>query len=140
MSRSVFLTGAGGFVGRHLLPRLRARGIEVTCLVRRAPAPDAMAARWVVGDLTQPGPWEDALAGVDLVLHAAAATGAASPEAHARVNAEGTEALLRRAVARGVGRFVFVSTVAVKFKDKRHYPYAQAKERAEAAVRAAGIP
>ncbi len=140
MSRTLFLTGAGGFVGRHLLPRLRERGIEVTCLVRREPGPDATGAHWVVGDLTQPGPWEDALAGADTVLHAAAATGTASPDAHARVNAEGTAALVRQAAARGVGRFVFVSTIAVKFADKRRYPYAQAKERAEAAVRAAGIP
>jgi NADH dehydrogenase len=138
VSRSLFLTGAGGFLGRHLLPRLRERGIEVTCLVRRPPGPQGV--RSVVGDLTQPGPWEEALQDADAVLHAAAATGAASPEVHARVNGEGTAALVRRAAARGVGRFVFVSTVAVKFKDKRRYPYARAKQRAEEAVREGGIP
>lgn len=140
MSRSLFLTGAQGFVGRHLLPRLCQRGIEVTCLVRRDPGPEFAGARWVVGDLTRPGPWEEALSGVDAVLHAAAATGAAPADEHARVNAEGTAALVRRAVAAGVGRFLFVSTIAVKFKDKRRYPYARAKEHGEAAVRDAGIP
>ncbi|HEX5045193.1 MAG TPA: NAD-dependent epimerase/dehydratase family protein [Candidatus Polarisedimenticolaceae bacterium] len=138
MSRSLFLTGAGGFVGRHLLPRLRERGIEVTCLVRRPPGPDGV--RSVVGDLTQPGPWEEALQEVDTVLHAAAATGAASREVHARVNGDGTAALVQRAAARGAGRFVFVSTVAVKFADTRRYPYARAKQRAEQAVREGGIP
>ena len=140
MSRSLFLTGAGGFVGRHLLPRLRERGIQVTCLTRGEPGPQSAEVRWVVGDLTRPGPWEDALTGMDAVLHAAAATGAASADVHARVNAEGTAALVRRAAEAGVGRFLFVSTIAVKFSDKRRYPYAQAKERAEAAVREAGIP
>jgi uncharacterized protein YbjT (DUF2867 family) len=140
VSRSLFLTGAGGFVGRHLLPRLRQRGIEVTCLTRREPGPQAAEVRWVVGDLTRPGPWEDALAGADAVLHAAAATGAAPADVHARVNAQGTEALVRRAAAAGVGRFLFVSTIAVKFADKRRYPYAQAKERAEASVRGSEIP
>jgi len=140
VSRSLFLTGAQGFVGRHLLPRLRQRGIEVTCLVRRDPGPELAGARWVVGDLTQHGPWEEALSGVDAVLHAAAATGAAPAAEHARVNAEGTAALVRRAAAAGVGRFLFVSTIAVKFKDKRRYPYARAKERGEAAVREGGIP
>ena len=140
MSRSLFLTGARGFLGRHLLPRLTERGIEVTCLVRRDPGPEAAGTRWVVGDLTQPGPWEEALAGVDAVLHTAAATGAAPADVHARVNAEGTASLVRRAAAAGVNRFLFVSTIAVKFKDKHRYPYAQAKERGEAAVRGGGIP
>jgi NADH dehydrogenase len=135
VSRSLFLTGSTGFVGRHLLDRLRRRSARVTCLVRKEAGPGT-----VVGDLRRPDSWIAALEGVDTVLHAAAVTGNASARAHEAVNAEATAMLARRAAEAGVSRFVFVSSIAVKFADKRRYPYAQAKERGEAAVREAGTP
>jgi NAD(P)-dependent dehydrogenase (short-subunit alcohol dehydrogenase family) len=60
-----FVTGATGFIGRHLVPHLLARGERVHVLVRRASLPrlEALRARWgegagrvhaVVGDLAQP--------------------------------------------------------------------------------------
>ena len=55
-----------------------------------------------------------------------------------RVNRDGTEALIRRARQSGVGRFLFASTVAVKFHDQFRYYYAQSKQDAEAVVIASG--
>ncbi len=46
----VLLTGATGFVGRHLLPELAARH-EVTALVRRPPGPAPRGVTWLAGDL-----------------------------------------------------------------------------------------
>lgn len=135
MSRPLFLTGARGFVGRHLLARLRGRGAPVTCLVRGEPGPGC-----VVGDLRQPESWRHALEGIHTVLHVAAVTGTASEREHEAVNAEATSVLARNAAAAGVSRFVFVSTIAVTFADRSRYPYARAKERGEAAVRTAGVP
>jgi len=51
----VLLTGATGFVGRHLLPELLERGHEVTALTRSPPDPPLPAeVRIVVGDLRSP--------------------------------------------------------------------------------------
>jgi nucleoside-diphosphate-sugar epimerase len=55
MSR-ILLTGARGFIGRHCLPELEARGFEVHALTRSADAPGrASSAVWHRGDLLAPG-------------------------------------------------------------------------------------
>ncbi|MFQ5466294.1 MAG: NAD-dependent epimerase/dehydratase family protein, partial [Thermodesulfobacteriota bacterium] len=56
-----------------------------------------------------------------------------------RVNTEATEVLLRECRDAGVRRFVFVSTVAVKFDDIRRYPYARSKLAAEKSVARSGL-
>jgi len=64
----IFLTGATGFIGGHLLRALSARGHEVTCLARGAGARRiaAMAlpgVRVVEGEFTHPDEWIAAVAG-----------------------------------------------------------------------------
>lgn len=144
MNRRLFVTGATGFVGRHLLSRLAAqdRDREMVALVRgeggRA-IPGPAPLRVVVGDLRRPESYAAALDGVHTVIHVAATTGAASESDHFAVNAEGTRALAERAAAAGVRRFVLVSSIAVTFPDTRRYPYARSKQAAEQAVRRLGI-
>ncbi|NNE44781.1 MAG: NAD(P)H-binding protein, partial [Gemmatimonadetes bacterium] len=155
MSR-VFLTGATGFVGGHVLRRLLEDGATtVTCLVRdpaRLPAVDAAASpddaesanpadrvRTVTGTLENPEAFADALADCDTVVHLAALTGKATEEEHFKASARGTEKLLAAAKAAGVGRFLFMSTIAVAYPEKRAYPYARAKEEAERLVRESGL-
>ncbi len=138
----VFLTGATGFIGRHVLERLDASRAElVVCLVRdparlagKSPRPTYV--RPIAGDLLRPETYAAALAGCDIVVHLAAAVGKATEADHFRVNLEGTRVLLDAARAAGVPRFLHVSTISVNFPDKRHYAYARAKERAEELVRA----
>lgn len=135
---SLLVTGAGGFAGRRLVRRLRAAGHTVTGL-DRSPAPDQDPAEGLRADLNHPEDYAAALRGVRTVLHLAAATGKASRKEHFRSNARGTECLLEQCREAGVERLLFVSTIAVKFPDKRRYYYAQAKARAEAAVRDSGL-
>lgn len=137
-----FVTGIGGFLGPHLAARLMARGFDVTGLTRRAPSAvrDVPAGVTLVqGDLLVDGSWHDALDGADVVVHAAAATGKASPDTHLRVNVDGTAKVLAAARHCGVRRVVFVSSIATTFRHIERYHYAQAKRRAEALVRASGL-
>lgn len=131
----VFVTGAGGFVGRVTTHTLRSRGHTLTALQHTAPPPEGVAA--VRGDLLDPPTYRSVLANADVVLHLAATTGRASAADHARVNAEGTR-MLAEACAAARRPLVFVSTVAVQYPDLSRYPYAAAKVQAEAAVRASG--
>src|SRR5467141_1018317 len=65
----VLLTGANGFVGRNVAPVLTANGMTVRQVMRR-PSPHANT---VIIDTVGPQTnWEEALLGVDAVLHSAA--------------------------------------------------------------------
>jgi dihydroflavonol-4-reductase len=116
----VFLTGATGFIGGSLARKLRARGDEVVALVR---SPDKAAelrdlgCELVEGDLSSADAIRRGLEGCDAAIHAAAVYKVGIPRserpAMQDVNVAGTERVLDAAVEAGVGRIVYVSTVAV---------------------------
>jgi NADH dehydrogenase len=93
----------------------------------------------VPGDLTAAATYRDALASSDTMVHLAASMGKASPAEHVRVNVIGTRLLLEECRRLGVKRFVYVSSVAAKYKDIADYPYARSKRAAEAVVRESGL-
>jgi dihydroflavonol-4-reductase len=112
----VALTGATGYTGGRLLEALRARGDEVSALVRRASEPlRRSGARLVEGDLSDEGALRRLVEGAAGVLHVAAVYRTAGhPDSYYRdVNVGGTRRLLGAASAAGVRRFVHTSTVGV---------------------------
>jgi NADH dehydrogenase len=137
----IFLTGATGFVGSWLLPRLATGpGVEVVCPTRGAePTAAPMGARFFQADLERPDTYAAELEGASCVVHAAARTGKARASDFERANTVATGELVDRARAAGVARFLFVSTIAVRYPDKRAYPYARSKETAEEIVRASDL-
>jgi NADH dehydrogenase len=127
---SVFITGSSGFLGRSLLEKLSAPGNRrIVCLPQRPK-----------GDILEPKSYAESLKGCDTVLHLAAVTGKQAPSEYFRVNRDGTESLLREAERAGVRRFVFVSSISAKFKNQRHYYYAQSKLQAESLVKNSRLP
>lgn len=106
--RSVFISGALGFVGRALGDRCRAAGMRIGGVdVRADPERNVVA-----GDITRPGAWQDAMAGADIVIHTAAKVGMAGREADFwRINCLGTRHVLAAAARHGVGRLVHLSSI-----------------------------
>lgn len=110
----VALTGATGFVGRHLLADLRAQGHRVRVLLRRPTDGAGEADSAIIGDLARPVNMARALEGVDAIVHSAGIAHAMSgrPEDDYRaINVEATLALARAGAKAGVRRFVFLSSV-----------------------------
>lgn len=113
----VLVTGATGFLGRAVVPRLVADGHEVAALIRaRVAVPGATTT--VVGDLEDPASISKALSGVDGVCHLAGLTrvrdSLADPLRYWRVNAAGGLALLDALGARAApAAVVLASTCAV---------------------------
>ena len=107
------VTGASGFVGRHLVPVL-AQQHEVVCLARRRLPEHEEAAAVIEADLTTPD-FVDTLPAVDVVVHLAQAY-LQFPE-HAdqlfKVNTTSTQLLAEWARRAGIRRFVLASSGSV---------------------------
>ena len=116
----ILVTGATGFVGSALVSRLAHEGIETRASVRRDNTSMPNGVHTVqVGDLTADADWSRALAGVGVIVHAAARVHvmddtATNPlDEFRRINVQGTLNLARQAAAAGVRRFVFISSIKV---------------------------
>src|SRR5260370_32338407 len=114
MARTL-VTGATGFIGRHVVRRLLQRGDQVKCLVR-GQSTNGLASsevELVFGDMTRPESLPAAVRGVDLVYHVAGATQVHTPGTYARVNSAGTRHLAQ-ACARLLTppKVVYVSSLA----------------------------
>ena len=117
---TILLTGSTGFLGTRIAEELRSRGLAWRPLTAR---------------LHQVRPAD--LEGAGTVIHCAALT-AARPcrdEELFAVNVAGTNRLLSRCEQSGVRRFVYISSMGVKFPSA----YAQSKLEAEASVKRSAL-
>lgn len=113
MAETVLVTGATGFVGRHLVDALSGAGYRVRAALRTPGLAPAGAEPFVIGDLGGEVDWRPALAGIDCVVHLAGiahATGVAA-DRYDRINHRATADLAGAAARQCVRRLVFVSSV-----------------------------
>ena len=108
--KRILLTGASGFVGRHLAPALVAGGLEVVACARaplRLPGVDVR----IIDDIAS-ADWAPLLAGVDAIVHAAglAHTRGVAEAYTERINSQATLRLAAQGAGR-VGRLVFLSSI-----------------------------
>ncbi len=117
--KRLIVTGANGFVGRALCTEALVRGIEVLGAARHYGQLPVGVKSIAVGDIDHKNDWQNVLVGCDVVIHLAARVHvmqeySENPLAEFRcVNVAGTERLARSAVAAGVKRFIFVSSIGV---------------------------
>jgi len=120
MTRRVLITGANGFVGRHLLRLLDQSGWAVRAALRDAANRPAEIGDVIsVRDMGQDTDWREAVRGCDAVVHLAGRVHVKRERARdplaefRRVNVEGTRRLAEQCVVAGVERFVFASSAKV---------------------------
>jgi len=122
----VLVTGGTGTLGTYLVERLVRRGHEVRALSRTPGSSSNSRAEYVRGDVVTGIGLDQAVEGVEAVVHAAAARGLRMRDLEVR----GTKNTL--AAARSVrAHFVYVSIVGI---DHNRFPYYQAKLAAERVV------
>ncbi len=113
----VFLTGATGFLGGHVLTELKAADCEVLALSRRPDSDEGIAALGAIpvrGDLTDPASLSAAVIGCEAVFHVAGDTSVWRQQdaRQTAANVQGTANLLAAAERAGVRAFVHTSSVA----------------------------
>jgi len=132
------VTGATGFIGRHLVAALRRDGANVKALTRKpqtAPADDLPGSlTWVSGALDDETSLHRFVEGCDAVIHLAGAIKALSRDEFLSHNAEGARRLAKIAAAQSEPpRFIYVSSLAAR--EPRLSNYALSKREGEKALR-----
>lgn len=118
---TTLVTGATGFIGRHLCDALRRAGKTVRGLARRVEAYPFTQAGIQLFHGTLPDEVDAAaFDGVDVVIHCAYATRARSREEAHRVNHAGTAAVYE-ASRRARARFVFISSIGAHPAAESYY-------------------
>lgn len=146
LPQTVVITGAGGFIGRHLQDLLVSHGVEVRGVDLVADPTRGIRK----GSTLAPEQWRETLNGADAVVHTAAmVSNVASLTDAWTTNVWGTDQVMRAAAAAGVEHFVHLSSIAAfgeHFPDgvtenyparMTGHPYADSKVNGEAHVMAA---
>jgi len=127
----VLVTGGTGVLGRKVVASAEAAGHTVRVGSRGPRRAGIPAGReWAVMELASGAGMDEAVAGVDAVIHAA------SDPKNSRADVDGTRALVE-ACRRGVGHLVYVSIVGIDRIPMRYY---QHKLATEEVVAAGGVP
>ena len=137
----ILVTGAAGFVGRHVVRELASAGGRVRALVRGnggASALEGEDCELAVGDVTEPATIAAAAEGCDAVVHLVAII-AGHAAAFDRVIAGGTSNVVEAARSTGARRIVYVSALGVGEGTKDTVPYYRAKWEAERTVSGSGL-
>lgn len=141
--QKVLVTGGAGFLGINLIRHLMARGFACASLdVEEFDYPERDRVETTKGDIRDKGALDEAMQGVDFVVHTAAALPLYSAEDIHTTDVEGTRNVLDGAKRNGVKRVVHISSTAVYGIPDHHPlyeddklegvgPYGQAKIQAE---------
>ncbi|HEY52312.1 MAG TPA: NAD-dependent epimerase/dehydratase family protein [Caldilineae bacterium] len=144
MTKSYLITGGSGFLGINLARYLLSQGQRVTTLdllpFDYEDVRDQVVA--ITGDIRDKEAVAKALAGIDIVVHTAAALPLYKPEEIYSIDIDGVRNMLEESYRQGVERFIHISSTAVYGIPDHHPlletdkldgvgPYGEAKVKAE---------
>lgn len=119
-NKNILVTGGTGFLGAYIIKELITAGYAVRAIRRSTKLPAFIPAsvwekvEWVEGDVLDVISLEDAMKGMNAVIHAAAIVSfhRRDREAMYQVNVEGTANVVNMAIEAGISRFVHISSIA----------------------------
>ena len=142
-SPRVFVTGATGLVGAHLVEQLLLAGLDVVGLVRRSSQISRLLElqskfsnlQIITAELNEQQKLTQAMAGSSVVIHTAASIAPlATLEELSIVNVEGTRSVAQAAIAAGVTQMIHISSLSVImgathiYDASENVPYMQSRE------------
>lgn len=122
----IFVTGASGLVGSHLISSLIEKGLEVRALYRKnIPVfKHAEKVNWVQGDILDVNILNEALQGITHVYHCAAIVSFSPKQAATmlKANVEGTANVVNACIEHSIQKLVYVSSVAALGRIRENTP------------------
>lgn len=110
---NIFVTGATGFIGRYLVQELLNHDYNVKILSRDK-SKTIPKTEQIIGDITKPESFSNALSDVDVVFHNAAyAMDYGKKQDFFKINVEGTKNVADACVQHGIGRLIYTSSAGV---------------------------
>jgi len=120
LPNKILITGGTGFLGAYIINHLVEKNCAVRAIRRSNKLPSFIPAaifdnvEWVEGDVLDVVSLEDAMEGMDTVIHSAAIVSFNRKEKDQmyKVNVEGTANVVNVALEKNIQRFVYISSVA----------------------------
>ncbi|MGA9762335.1 MAG: NAD(P)H-binding protein [Gaiellaceae bacterium] len=137
----ILVTGATGFIGRHLVAGLRSLEQPTRCLVRSQSRGRKLEAQGCVlarGDMSDPDSLRTACEGIDTVIHLVGIIRGRRRD-YQQLMAAGTKALVEAAGAARARRFILVSALGLAEETWELTPYYEAKWSEERTLKASGL-
>ncbi|MEJ2182954.1 MAG: complex I NDUFA9 subunit family protein [Nitrospirota bacterium] len=137
----IFIAGATGFIGTHLLTRLKEKGIEARCLARKpasARKAEELGFETAAGDVMDRESLRGSMRGAEMVVNLVGILQEKDGATYRRIHVEGCGNLLEEAAQAGVKHFFYQSALGADLHSDS--PYQKTKALAEEKVKASGIP
>jgi dihydroflavonol-4-reductase len=120
LSTRILITGGTGFLGSYIIKALIEKGYEVRAILRTNKLPSYIPreildkVEWVDGDVLDVVSLDDAMEGIDKIIHAAALVSFVKKDRKKmyKVNVEGTANVVNMALEKNIPRLVYISSVA----------------------------
>jgi len=136
----IFIAGASGFVGGHLLDHLVRKGHTARCLARSESVRESLSARGaevVIGDITTPEKIDGILRPDDFVIHLVGIISEKGDATFDAIHIKGTTNLVTEAKRAGVRHFFYQSALGA---DRNSWSgYLRSKAEAEEIVKQSGL-
>ena len=134
MAVKILVTGAAGYIGKALIPRLSETGNEIFAVVRQSAQAEkagfAATVTIVQSDLGSPEACNNLCRGMDVIIHLAGMAHANGDViTHRRESLEPLRRMAEAAVRNGVGKFIYISSVKAQWPE--HSAYGKIRKEAE---------